>query len=170
MSTSEATNLESTPSTPTWPQSTLGGLPPRRWLTLAMMATVFISGAVIGSGSTMIIVNRRVEEASSRHWNAVCEKMLPALRSELDLTDDQYAQVEQILRRHLGNLNQIRDDVIRPAIREEFEQMKQQVSAVLDEPQNARWTAWLEERRQRVCGNGAAHHKPPAGDEAPQAE
>lgn len=156
MSTSEATWSQS-PISPT----ALGGrLPPRRWLTLAMMATVFISGAVIGSGSTMIVINRRVEEASSRHWNAVCEKMLPALRSELELSDDQYADVERIIRRHLSKLNEIRDDVIRPIIREEFAQMEGQVSAVLDDEQNARWLAWLEERRQRVCSGSAAHRKP----------
>lgn len=164
MSTSEATW-----SQPTWSASGGGRLPQRRlpqrrWLTLAMIATVFISGAVIGSGSTMIVVNRRVEEASSRHWNAVCERMLPALRSELELTDDQYADVEQIIRRHLAKLNEIRDEVIRPAIREEFAQMEQQVSAVLDERQNDRWLAWLEERRQRVCANGASHRPPRAGD------
>ncbi len=159
MSTSEAT----------WSQSISGErLPPRRWLTLAMMATVFISGAVIGSGSTMIVINRRVEEASNRHWNAVCEKMLPALRSELDLSDDQYADVELIIRRHLGKLNEIRDDMIRPIIREEFAQMEKQVSAVLDGEQNERWLAWLEERRQRVCAN--SHRKPAEGDEAKQAE
>ncbi|HEX7449974.1 MAG TPA: hypothetical protein VF306_20610 [Pirellulales bacterium] len=138
-------------------------MPPRRWLTLAMVATVFLSGAVIGGGSTMIVINRRVEEASSRHWNAVCEKMLPTLRSELDLSDDQYAEVERIIRRHLGKLNEIRDEVIRPAIREEFAQMDGQVSAVLDDKQNDRWLAWLEERRQRVCSGSAAHRKPAEG-------
>ncbi|HJT33824.1 MAG TPA: hypothetical protein VJ783_17390 [Pirellulales bacterium] len=145
-----------------------GRLPPRRWLTMAMMATVFISGAVIGSGSTMIVINRRVEEASNRHWNAACERMLPTLRSELDLNDGQYAEVEQIIRRHFAKLNEIRDEVIRPAIREEFAQMENQVSAVLDEQQNERWTAWLEERRKRVCAS-SAHRKEKKADEAPQA-
>lgn len=153
----------------TWSQPVMSGrLPPRRWLTLAMMATVFISGAVIGSGSTMIVINRRVEEASNRHWNAACEKMLPVLRSELDLSDEQYADVEQIIRRHLAKLNEIRDEVIRPAIREEFAQMEMQVSAVLDEQQNERWLAWLEERRKRVCAS-SAHRKEKKADEAPQA-
>lgn len=153
----------------TWSQAVMSGrLPPRRWLTLAMMATVFISGAVIGSGSTMIVINRRVEEASNRHWNAACERMLPTLRSELDLSDDQYAEVEQIIRRHFAKLNEIRDEVIRPAIREEFAQMENQVSAVLDDQQNDRWKTWLEERRKRVCANGAARKQKKA-QEAPQA-
>ena len=130
------------------------GPPSRRWI-LGLMACIFVSGTVIGGGSTMIVVNHRMEEAAGRHLDAVCSRMVPALQKELDLSDEQAAQVKTSIRQHLAKLDQIRETVIR----NEFKQMEDQVAAVLDADQKERWHSWLEERRKRCRLPGTAHRR-----------
>lgn len=139
------------------------GPPSRRWM-LGLMACIFVSGTVIGGGSTMIVVNRRMEEAAGRHLDAVCSRMVPALQKELNLSDDQTQEVAATVRRHLTKLDEIRETVIRPAMASEFKQMEEQVAAVLDADQKERWHSWLEERRKRCRLPGAARRRKTAAE------
>lgn len=144
------------------------GPPARRWI-LGLMACIFVSGTVIGGGSTMIVVNHRMEEAAGRHLDAVCSRMVPALQKELNLSEEQSEEVAATVRRHLTKLDEIRDTLIRPAMASEFKQMEDQVAAVLDAEQKERWHSWLEERRKRCRLPGAAHRRKAAApvDAAP---
>jgi hypothetical protein len=152
----------------TWysPSAERGARPPsRRWM-LGLMACIFLSGTVIGGGSTMIVVNHRMEEAAGRHLDAACSRMVPALQKELDLSEVQTAEVAATVRRHLTKLDEIRETLIRPAMASEFKQMEDQVAAVLDADQKERWHSWLEERRKRCRLPGAAHHRRKAANSA----
>jgi hypothetical protein len=139
------------------------GQPPRRLL-LGVVALVFVSGGVIGSGSTLMIINRRIEENETRHDpKKVGRRVANDLKGMLSLNDGQAVEVDRIMKDHMAAIEQLRQEVIIPRMREQFEQMKNQVDAVLDGEQRAQYHAWLEERKKRVCpppgasGNGVHH-------------
>lgn len=149
------------------------GRPPRKLL-LAMMVAVFVSGSVIGSGSTLMVVNRRIEDNERRHDPAqTSQRIVGELKEKLSLDDAQTGQVEQITKDHLAALDRLRRDFFFPKIREQFKQMEEQVNSVLDDDQRAAYHAWLEEKRQRVCPYGSRHahgsrrSDSPAGESTP---
>lgn len=143
------------------PTATGGGRPPRRLL-FGMMVMVFFSGGVIGSGSTLMLINRRMEDNERHHDPArTSQRIVDELQEKLSLNDPQTTQVERITKNHLAALDRIRREVFFPAIREQFKQMEEQVSAVLDDEQRAAYHAWLDEKRQRVCPPFSRHSRGP---------
>lgn len=145
---------ESSPYLSHFPASS--GSPPRRLL-LGVVALVFVSGGVIGSGSTLMIVNRRIEE-NEQHCDAakVRKRVADELTEKLSLDGEQSAEVDRIMNDHIAAIDRLRREVIFPKMREQFEQMKEQVDAVLDDGQRAQYHAWLEERKKRVCPSTGA--------------
>jgi hypothetical protein len=158
----------STIEAPTYvPQTaTGGGRRPRRIL-LGMMVAVFFSGGVIGSGSTLMMVNRRIQENEKPRpivdWK---RQIVSELEGKLSLNEEQTAQVDQIMKDHLAALDRLRREVFFKMIREQFKQMEDQVDAVLDEQQSVQWHAWLEERRKRVCPTNGRGQKSASAKQA----
>jgi hypothetical protein len=151
----------STTEVPTYvPQTATGGGRPPRRLLFGMMVAVFFSGGVIGSGSTLMFINRRIEE-NERHHDAArtSQRIVDELQEKLALDDAQTAQLERITKNHLAALDRIRREVFFPKIHEQFKQMEEQVNAVLNDEQRAQYHAWLEEKRQRVCPPGSRHSR-----------
>jgi hypothetical protein len=133
------------------------GRPPRKLL-FAMMVAVFASGGVIGSGSTLMVINRRIEDNERHHDPALTsQRIVGELSEKLSLNEEQTAQIEQITQDHLAALDRLRRDDFFPKIREQFKLMEDQVNAVLGDEQRAQYHAWLEEKRQRVCPPGNRH-------------
>jgi hypothetical protein len=140
------------------PQTASGGRRPPRRLLLGMMVAVFFSGGVIGSGSTLMLINRRITDNEKHHDPAkTSQRIISELTEKLSLSETQTAQVEQITKDHLAALDRLRREVFFKMIRDEFKQMEDQVSAVLDDEQRAKYHAWLDEKRQRLCPPGARH-------------
>lgn len=160
MSTSELSNSNASDSELSGylPQTASGGRRPPRRLLLGMMVAVFFSGGVIGSGSTLMLINRRIE-ANERHHDPAktSQRIVSELAEKLSLSEKQTAQVEQITKDHLASLDRLRREVFFKMIRDDFKQMEDQVNAVLDDEQRATYHAWLEEKRQRVCPPGVRH-------------
>ena len=157
MSTSE---LSTYAPQATGPQSMgAGGRRPPRNLLLGMMVAVFFSGGVIGSGSTLMLINHRIEDNEKHHNDPVIitGRVVKELEEKLSLNEQQTAQVQKIMKDHLAALDRLRREKFLPVIREEFNQMEGQVNAVLDDEQRSQWQAWLAERRQRVCPPGGRH-------------
>jgi hypothetical protein len=143
----------STAQSPTYvPVSAAAGRRPPRNLLLGMMLAVFFSGGVIGSGSTLMLINRRIED-NAKHYDPIksAKKVTSELEVKLSLNAGQTAQVEQIMKDHLAALDRLRREVFFKKIREQFKQMEDQVNGVLDDEQRTQWHAWLAERQQRVC-------------------
>ena len=149
----------STTELPTYvPQTATGGGRPPRRLLFGMMVAVFFSGGVIGSGSTLMLINRRIEDNERHHDPArTSQRIVGELQEKLSLDEAQTADIERITKDHLAALDRIRRDVFFPKIRDQFKQMEEQVNAVLDDEQRAEYHAWLEEKRQRVCPPGSRH-------------
>lgn len=119
----------------------------RRWLSLAMMVLIFGSGTVIGSGLTMIAVNDKYD-AGMRNPSASCDRVLPVMQRELQLSNDQSAEVKTILTEHDKAVGQLWTEM-RPKFREQLKQLEDQVNGVLTIEQQEKWHAWLEQRRRR---------------------
>lgn len=141
----------------TWdaPYAAAGGRRPPRRLLLGMMVAVFLSGGVIGSGATLMIINRRMEENAKPHDpRLVGQKVAAELRETLSLSDEQAAQVDRIMKDHMAAMGRMQREEFFPKIRDAFKQMNDDIAGVLDDDQRVKWNAWLEERRKRVCPPG----------------
>jgi hypothetical protein len=122
----------------------------RRWLMLAIMVVVFCSGAAIGSGLTTIsIENSNLKRWRDPWWGQ--KRMLEALNRELDLSDSQTAEVEQILKNHDQAVKKIWMEEVGPKMITLVKQLDGRIAGVLTTEQQPLWHAWLEKRKSRVC-------------------
>lgn len=122
----------------------------RRWLMLAIMVVVFCSGAAIGSGLTTISIEKSNLERWRNPWWGQ-KRMLEALNRELDLSDAQTAEVEQILKQHDQAVKKIWMDEVGPKMFTLVKQLDGRIAGVLTTEQQPLWHAWLEKRKSRVC-------------------
>lgn len=118
--------------------------PPRRrsWLTLFLAVIIFVSGMIVGGGclvALLVHVSRRVDEAPAA--------TAARLKRQLGLSDEQTAQVQEIVRTRQDALHKIRDEV-QPRFREEIDLLEKQVASVLDDRQKAKWRAGLAALRR----------------------
>jgi Spy/CpxP family protein refolding chaperone len=113
--------------------------PPKRmrWLTVLLMLVLFVSGVVLGSGATALLLVRRVRQAV-QHPEERPGRNLKWIASRLDLTRDQREQVREIIQRHGDAMQRIREGVM-PEVREEMGSMEEEIAAVLTPEQTRRW-------------------------------
>lgn len=121
----------------------------RRWLSLAIMLVVFCSGAAIGSGLTTISIEKNRKNIWQNQTEAR-ERMLTALRRDLDLSDPQSETIEQILEKHDQAVKKVWAGTW-PQVRTLFKQLDEQIAGALTADQQPQWHAWLEKRKSRVC-------------------
>lgn len=132
-------------STTPLPRRSRGGrgrLVRRILLSLALL----ISGSVIGSGITVIMVARGV------HYRIHHPEVFPAraaarLQRTLELSDEQSQQVEQILREQQKDILAIRREC-QPRFEREVDEIREEISGVLTPAQDRKWRAWLADRRR----------------------
>lgn len=131
----------------------------RRWLSLAVMVVVFCSGAAIGSGLTTISIENERSKRLKEPWHGT-KRMFEALTRELDLSDDQSAEVAGILQNHDLAVKKIWLEEVAPKMRPLVKQLDDRIAAVLTPEQEPLWHAWLDKRKNRVCptASGAARH------------
>ncbi len=118
--------------------------PPKRtsWLTLFLAVIIFVSGMIVGGGGLLALlvhVSRRVDEAPA--------VTAARLKRQLGLSEEQTAQVQEIVRTRQEALHRIRDDV-QPRFREEIDLLEKQVAGVLNDRQKAKWHAGLAALRR----------------------
>ena len=122
----------------------------RRWLLLGLMAVVFFSGGAIGSGLTTIYVEKNYQKRWTEPWRGQ-KRMLDALNRDLELSDAQSTEVEQILKQHDAAVKKVWMEEVGPKMRTLVKQLDERMSGVLTSEQKPQWQAWLETRRNRVC-------------------
>lgn len=131
---------------------------PRRWLFVAgTLLLVFVSGGVAGSSATMMALNRGNENRLQpfSDWKA---KVMNNLSKELDLSSEQFAQVEQIMEEHYQAINRIRE-ANRPLYQQEFKRLQEQVAGVLSAEQQEKWRDYMQARANRCCPPGSKAEK-----------
>jgi len=121
------------PSPP--PPGRAWGISPWRMAVLGLV--ILLCGMVIGAAITARVARRAIVHAAT-HPEEMPARAAERLAARLDLTDEQRTQVEEILRRRLASLAALRVRM-RPRLDRELDALDADVSAILDERQQARW-------------------------------
>ena len=109
----------------------------RRWLRIVLSAVIFVSGAVVGTGATLLVIRHQLLYALY-HPDEMPTRVAARLRRALRLSEEQAEQIQTILVQRQQSLQTIRRRV-QPEVEAELDQIEQQISAVLNEPQRQSW-------------------------------
>lgn len=121
--------------------------PRRRWLTALLGILIFVAGAACGAGLTVVVVANRIQHAI-QHPEEAPPRIADRLQWRLGLDDAQRAKIEAIVAKHQTELMAIRREV-QPKVVEQLEQVRDEISGVLNDPQRERWTELFNEVRER---------------------
>jgi Spy/CpxP family protein refolding chaperone len=130
--------------------STQGTLPkpPRTWLTLLMGAVLLVSGAVMGSGMTVLVIQKTIQQHSEGpppHFN---KQILRKLSVDLELTAEQEKAIGAIFETNQEHFRAIRKD-LRGKVESELLGVREQVEAVLTPEQAKKWNRRFKDMRNR---------------------
>ena len=140
---------------------------PRRWLVMLTALLIFISGLIVGAGGATFVIIRNAQERM-RHQERIPPRIVGFLRSRLDLTDEQAAKIEQVLRERQSAFQAIRREVA-PRIESELELARDKINEILTPEQRAKWEEIFSSMRRRWSmgrnGDGPRpdrrfHHRP----------
>jgi hypothetical protein len=126
------------------------GLPaprPRRWRSLLLALLIFVSGAIVGGGLTVIRARHGAWWAI-HHPEEAPPRIAAHLRWKLGLSDDQTQQVEAIVRKRQQALQAIRREV-HPRVMAELDRVEADIDYVLNDSQRAKWHALFTKLRER---------------------
>jgi hypothetical protein len=128
------------------------GAPPatstrRTSLRVALWLVIFLSGTVVGAGTTVLVIRDQVL-TSIHHPEDMPARLARQLQRILDLDQQQAVQVERIFRQRQQALQELRRDV-QPRIEREIDLAAEQVSEVLRPDQRAKWQARFRELRAK---------------------
>jgi len=115
----------------------------RRAQIVALGVGLFVIGACLGSLVTAHALHRGMRRAF-KDPDTLASRMLDHMRRDLDLTDEQAAQVLVVLKKHH---RAIRDTVVG-----EIDSMHEEILPLLNEEQAARLKETHAERRGRLFG------------------
>lgn len=108
-----------------------------RWAQGVVWLVVFGAGYLVGSMITTRSIHLRLE-AYRQNAPLFSSEIVGRLRFRLGLTDEQLAEVKEIIeRRHAKMLEYRQQGSL--AMHQEFDAMAEEVANVLDEPQAERW-------------------------------
>jgi predicted Co/Zn/Cd cation transporter (cation efflux family) len=108
---------------------------------------IFVAGAACGAGFTVVVVANRVQHAI-QHPEEAPPRIAARLKWRLGLDDDQQAKVEAIVAKHQVELLAIRRE-FQPKVVDQLEQVRDEISGVLNDSQRERWTKLFDEVRER---------------------
>jgi hypothetical protein len=128
---------------------------------------ILLAGMLAGAAITLLAVKHFARQRPMPPEGAVV-RILQQIGPRLRLSPEQSQQIDPILRRHIANLDRIREQG-RDQISEELKQMNEELSVVLTEDQQRRWQRYMEElpgqfRRgfgPRAFGPGGEGRMPP---------
>lgn len=119
---------------------------PRRWLTVLLMAIVFVSGLAIGSGLTFLYIEHR-RSYYLAHPEQARNRFTARLKRTLRLTDEQARKVQAIIDDRWPKFQDTRRQMF-PAFEEHLNALHADVAAVLREDQRAKWDEYVETIRR----------------------
>ena len=126
-------------------------LPPptsgRRWLTILLALVVFVAGMASGVALTVHFAVNRLQFAI-HHPEAAPPRIAAVIQRRLDLDDQQRAAVEKIVAKHQLEIAAIRRQ-FQPEIVDQLDSVRDEIAAVLTEPQRERWTQLFEQFKER---------------------
>jgi hypothetical protein len=109
----------------------------RPWRTLLLGLVILFCGILIGAGITVIALQKVVLYAI-HHPEQVPNRLTERLRGKLGLSDDQAKKIKAILNERQNAFQVLRRST-RPKVEREFDRLREEVAAVLDENQARKW-------------------------------
>ena len=107
-----------------------------------------LSGIVIGAGATLIFVGPPKKDAPPPGPEYFSRRMVEHLTRELTLTSEQQEQIRPVVETHIKTIDEYREEA-RPKIRQELDDMTNEIMALLDENQQQMWKDSIERMQQR---------------------
>ncbi|MBC8379476.1 MAG: hypothetical protein H8E62_09895, partial [Planctomycetes bacterium] len=105
---------------------------------------ILLSGIAIGVGATLIVIKQKPTPPRPK-FNT---RMLNHLMRELNLTEEQKAQIDPIIQSHMEELEKIRTEAI-PKITLITEAMNTEILLLLDDHQKQIWTDQMKRMQAR---------------------
>lgn len=132
--------------------------PAKSWLRPLLFGTaLLISGAVIGSALTMIVLRSQAERArEDPAW--LSQRAATRLIRDLDLTPEQGEQVREIFHAHHERVRAFRQKH-GTAAREMFTALQIEIEQVLTPEQAEKWRQRIERARERMLREGPRHNR-----------
>jgi len=137
---SETTSLVSDPLPPPASRG-------RRWLTLFVALVIFVAGMASGAALTVHYAVGRLQFAI-HHPEVAPARIAATIARRLDLDADQTAQVEKIVANRQVEIVSIRRR-FQPEILQQLNSVRDEIAAVLTEPQREKWTKLFGQFQQR---------------------
>ncbi|MGQ9650784.1 MAG: hypothetical protein ACUVXJ_11795 [Phycisphaerae bacterium] len=119
----------------------------RRWVSILLSFLLLFSGMVIGSGATLIIVQRVVQHRM-RHPEQLPGRAAARLRKPLGLSDEQVTRIRSILRERLARLQALRREW-QPQLEAELDGIEKDVAAALQPEQAEKWRRIARDKREQ---------------------
>lgn len=132
--------------------------PGKSWLRPLLFGTaLLISGAVIGSALTMIVLRSQAERArEDPAW--LSQRAAARLIRDLDLAPEQGEQVREIFHAHHERVRAFRQKH-GTAAREMFTALQIEIEQVLTPEQAEKWRQRIERARERMLREGPRHDR-----------
>ena len=118
----------------------------RGWLRLLLYLVIFISGGIVGTGITLMVI-RKSALFAVHHPDEMPAIIADRMTRVLDLDDDQKCQILDILRERQEALQDIRRQS-QPLVEEQLDLLEEQVAAVLDPEQQEKWRSRIKHIRR----------------------
>ena len=113
-----------------------------RWRMAFFGVVILLAGIVIGGALVMILAPQMlVKLPPGPEFEPLM--MIPPLRAELGLSDEQTEKIKPIMDKYMGKLNQIRMNA-RTEIGDTLKQMNDEITAILTDRQKDLWRRGLE--------------------------
>lgn len=122
------------------------------WRTAFFGLVILIAGAVIG-GATMSIMTTQRLRRSGRGREFQSLQVLPPLRRDLGLSQEQSEKIKPLLDGHMEKLQDIRENA-RIEIEDTLRQMNEEISAILTDRQRQIWQREMSRLQQELRPGG----------------
>ncbi|NOY43247.1 MAG: periplasmic heavy metal sensor [Planctomycetes bacterium] len=107
------------------------------WLRVLLLLVIFLSGAIVGTGGTLLAVRQRVLHRI-HHPEEMPAIVTARLRHKLGLSDKQAEQVETVLRNRQDDIQAMRRE-FQPRLEGQLDQLAEEIAEVLDDEQRSQW-------------------------------
>ena len=117
-----------------------------RWGSFLLALVILLCGVAIGAGATVLLMIKHVQQVI-HHPEIFPAHLASRLQSKLDLSDQQTAQVEGILRSRQAAIQKIRVR-FQPEFKADLDGLEKDIAGVLNPEQAEEWRKWVQEKRR----------------------
>jgi uncharacterized protein HemX len=117
-----------------------------KWRMLLFGVLILAIGMIIGAGVSVIVVHKVVQNVI-RNPEDIPVRISQRMRRKLDLNERQTKRILDIMRAHQKNIQALRREY-QPGLEKELDEMRDEVSGVLEPEKARKWRARFEELKR----------------------